>query len=104
MKKLPLYLLFAFFGAMLFASCKKDYNCVCKVGILGFVDTTFTVEIEDAKKGQAKVACKNNEESIPKGIGALLMATIGGVPDSLGGGGFGGIDLASLVSADCELD
>lgn len=105
MKKASLYLLFALFGAMMFASCKKDYTCECRVGIpLAAFDTTIAIEIEDVKKKQAKVACENNETSIPASIAALLAAAInsgGGFDSSFTG--FGSGIPAGLFSADCEL-
>jgi hypothetical protein len=103
MKKAPLYLLLAFFGAMMFASCKKDYTCQCSVGVPFVFDTVVTIEIEDVKKKQAKIACENNESAIRISSSAMLTAAInqltGGI-DSL----TGGITIpAELIMASCEL-
>lgn len=100
MKKAPLYLLFAMFGAMMFASCKKDYTCECTVGIPAFFDTTVLIEIEDAKKKQAEVACENSANAIKVSTGAMITAAFSGIgTDSL----LGGFNIASLISASCEL-
>lgn len=55
MKKLtPLVLAAAAFGALTFASCKKDYTCDCKVN----GESVMKYEIKDAKKKDAESACE----------------------------------------------
>ena len=104
MKKLPLYLLFALFGGLMFSSCKKDFTCECTVGVpipgLSF-DTTINIEIENAKKKQAEIACRNNEESIPIATAAMLTKFLGGLGGDSLTGGF--TIPAGLISASCDL-
>jgi hypothetical protein len=100
MKKAPLYLLFAFFGTIIFTSCKKDYTCECTVGVPLFFDTTVQIQISDVKKKQAKIACDNNANAIKVSTGAMLTAAFSGIgTDSL----LGGLNIASLISASCDL-
>jgi len=44
------------FGLFLLASCKKDYTCVCKIG----VQTVSTVTINDTKKN-ATATCDESD-------------------------------------------
>ena len=52
MKKVMLFVAVAAFAATTFTSCKKDYTCECKMG-----SDTYTYELKDVKKKDAKDAC-----------------------------------------------
>lgn len=52
MKKVIKIGAFAFAGALLFASCKKDWTCECTVG-----SVTTPSSIKNAKKKDAKKTC-----------------------------------------------
>ena len=103
MKKAPLYLLFALFGALTFASCKKDYTCQCTVGVPFLFDTTVNIQISDAKKKQAKVACDNSAEAIQVSSAAMISAALSGLgADSLFG--LGGVTVpTNIITASCDL-
>lgn len=63
MKKLTPLVMIAAFGAMMFASCKKDYTCDCKLG----GESVMKYEIKDAKKKDAEKACESYSIPTPMG-------------------------------------
>lgn len=59
MKKKMSYLL-PVIAVMLFASCKRDYTCVCT--------STMMYEIESATNDDAKVECDTHDNICPPGV------------------------------------
>jgi hypothetical protein len=58
MKKITLLAVAAL--AMTFASCKKDYTCTCTIPASGSsAAATYTYELKDVKKKDAKDACNS---------------------------------------------
>ena len=43
--------------AVSFGSCKKDYNCTCKISDAGIVDTTYSYPLGKKTKKDAESAC-----------------------------------------------
>jgi len=60
MKKLTPLVILAAFGAMTFASCKKDYTCTCTLD----GETIGTYKFTKVKKKDAKTACENWDNSV----------------------------------------
>ena len=58
--------------AMTTTSCKKDYTCTCTYTPTGGTAQTYTYELKDVKKKDAKEACNN--------VGATWI-TVGGSCD-----------------------
>lgn len=106
MKKtsLSLIAILAVFASMLFASCKKDYTCSCRVIVPLVLDTVVKLEMEDYKKKEAKRACDNNESVIETGSSAVINGLVRQfVPDSLTNSIPTGLNF-NFVNADCSLD
>lgn len=50
-------LLIAAVAGMSMVSCKKDYTCTCKYTPAGGTEQTYTYDLKDVKKSEAKDAC-----------------------------------------------
>jgi len=57
MKKLTPLVMIAAFGAMMFASCKKDYTCTCTSSVDGQSLGTTEISLGKQKKKDAKAMC-----------------------------------------------
>ena len=57
MKKITLLAIVA--CAFSLASCKKDYTCTCTYTPTGGTATTYTYEMKDVKKKDAKSTCNS---------------------------------------------
>lgn len=52
------------FTALGFASCKKDYNCVCRYETILGVDEVDVEEIEGVKRETAQDVCAEREDEL----------------------------------------
>ena len=57
MKKSFVFVLSLIMIAMLSSSCKKDHTCTCSYKNLGGTSGSFSFEIEDSSRKDAKEAC-----------------------------------------------
>jgi hypothetical protein len=67
MKKFAPIVALAFFGAMAFTACKKDYSCKCTATIAGVsVDTSWSLGKQ--KKKDAKSTCDAEDKKLQDAI------------------------------------
>lgn len=52
------------FTALSFASCKKDYNCVCRYETILGVDEVDVKKIEGVKRETARDECAEREDEL----------------------------------------
>lgn len=71
MKQLPLIIVLALLGGMMFTSCKKDYVCTCTMTALD-TSLVFVQGINNTSKKLADAECDGNEAAYQKMSGLFL--------------------------------